>query len=40
MGNACKNLTKVDEFLGGIQARKERQKELHKGPKIRTFDRV
>ena len=38
MRNACKNLAKVDEFLTGIQARKEKQKELYKGPKSKVSE--
>lgn len=40
MRNACKNLTKVDEFLSEIQTRKEKQKEFYKGPKIKGSDMI
>lgn len=40
MRNACKNLSKVDEFLTGIQARKEKQKEFYKGPKSKVQDMI
>ena len=38
MRNASKNLSKVDEFLTGIQSQREKQKELYKGPKIKGSD--